>query len=270
MPTESYKALVAAWLDLGLLESQQGDVVQSEMGRRLKSGLQDRFRADYWLGLQMTPWLEATKRFHRPLSHKDGNSFFDSVSADSVALMHKVLLSYAQDDWKEVVDKINFTGVSAVVDIGGGFGYLADNIHSKYSHIECVVIEKVEVVEAYMKNCPSGSKINFVAGDLFSGSYPHAQLYILSRILHDWADEDAKSILAHLNATLPCSNLLVIDRIKNNHSSHGMLQLNMLLTTGGTERSEEEFDDLYSQTGWKRVSTSYVNPNCSIMRLEKQ
>lgn len=61
------------------------------------------------------------------------------------------MYSYAQDDWASVADKLNFVGVNKVVDVGGGFGFLAQAIQQKHSHIECVVLEMPDVVESFQK-----------------------------------------------------------------------------------------------------------------------
>lgn len=94
LPHASFQAIKAAWLyvfvffhsylvyqciyrELGLLVEQQGTIVLSELGEKLRKGEQDRDRAEYWLGPQLTPWLEASQRFHKPPSNSLG-SILDS------------------------------------------------------------------------------------------------------------------------------------------------------------------------------------------------
>jgi len=276
LPPASLQALKAAWLDLGLLTTTVGgDVTLSDFGRQLKAGAPGRDRADYWLGAQMTPWLEASQRFLSPPSQEKRNSFFDTLDRDCVDLVQRTLYTYAQNDWAEVVHHIDFFGVTKLVDIGGGFGFLAKAVRDKFPSIECVVVEKPEVVESYNTYVEIGKFINagvpLVPGDLFDGTYPHGDIYILSRILHDWSDIDAVKILEHLKDVLPSdATLLVIERLKMQEGSHGLLQLNMLLTTGGTERSEAEFFLLFTKSGWtKKAATVIVHSNCALLALQK-
>jgi hypothetical protein len=44
----------------------------------------------------------------------------------------------------------------------------------------------------------------------------------------------------------------------------------MLLLTGGTERSEEEFNKLFTKSGWHQKSATTINSNCVAMILQKQ
>lgn len=80
----------------------------------------------------MKPWLEASTRFQNPPSRKSGNIYetffsllllshffirrilnvlFDTLSKEEVSLVHHALLTYAQDDWRDVVDRLDFNGV---------------------------------------------------------------------------------------------------------------------------------------------------------------
>ena len=79
------------------------------------------------------------------------DSFFDALDPLEVDLCQKVLLSYAEKDWSEVVNIINMNNIQKVVDIGGGFGFLAKSIKDKYPDINCFVVEKHQVVQAYSK-----------------------------------------------------------------------------------------------------------------------
>lgn len=275
-PDSSFQALQAAWLELGLLSiDPNGQITLSETGKLLKPGLPDRDRADYWLGIQMRPWLDASQRFLSPPSHSAGNSFFDTLSPESMDLCQRTLYTYAKDDWAEIVESMDFSRFRKVVDIGGGFGFLAKSISEKFPNLECVVIEKPEVVELHKKYVKEGrfldAGVSLVPGDLFSGDYPLGDVYIISRVLHDWSDVDAHKILSHLKKKLPKeATLLVIERLKFRAGTHGTLQLNMLLTTGGTERSEEEFKNLFAKSGWIQKSILTVNSNCVVMTLQQQ
>lgn len=93
-----------------------------------------------------------------------------------------MLYSYAQKDWNDVVERIDFTNVKRVVDIGGGFGFLAKAINAKYSNIECFVVEKREVIVStsnFSSLRDSPGSVTFVEGNLFYGGYPSGDLCII-------------------------------------------------------------------------------------------
>ena len=87
--------------------------------------------------------------------------------------------------------------------------------------------------------------------DIFTDDLPEADVYLLSRILHDWSDQKATTLLSRIPLE---SRIVVIDRT-NEEGEHGLLSLNMLLTTGGKERSMIEWQNLFTQAGRTIVET---------------
>lgn len=59
--------------DLGLVRDNNGRIELTESGRLLQKGRESRDRADYWLGIQLIPWLESSQRFLSPPSHQSGS-----------------------------------------------------------------------------------------------------------------------------------------------------------------------------------------------------
>jgi hypothetical protein len=62
------------------------------------------------------------------------------------------------------------------------------------------------------------------------------------------------------------SRVIVIDRA-NDDGEHGLLSLNMLLTTGGKERSTDEWSRLFAQAG-RRIVEKNIWRGHSIFTLE--
>jgi hypothetical protein len=89
--------------------------------------------------------------------------------------------------------------------------------------------------------------VEITSCDIFSDELPRGDIYILSRVLHDWSDDICKVLLKRIPKS---ANLVIIDRIAE-PSRHGLLSLNMLLITGGRERTAEDWNDLYKLSGWK-------------------
>ena len=55
-----------------------------------------------------------------------------------------------------------------------------------------------------VKDCPNQANVSFVVGDFFkSETLPKADLYVLSRILHDWPEEKVEVILDNVFNCLP-------------------------------------------------------------------
>jgi hypothetical protein len=98
-------------------------------------------------------------------------------------------------------------------------------------------------------------------GDFFSGPIPRCDAYILMEILHDWSDEQSRQILQQIRkAAAPMAKLLVIETVLpsdtawaagNREHFGNHLDINMLVLTGGRERTPDEFALLLADSGWK-------------------
>ena len=111
--------------------------------------------------------------------------------------------------------------------------------------------------------------MEIVGGDIFSDTLPVGDLYILSRVLHDWDDKKAIQILRNVAKSSGSeARLLIIDRISSNRGDYGLLDLNMYLITGGRERSLEDWKGLIKKTRWNLRKSEPFRGHF-IMELEK-
>ena len=91
--------------------------------------------------------------------------------------------------------------------------------------------------------------------DFFHRVPAGADAYIMKRITHDWSDERCGRILSGCRAGVrDGGRLLVVDAIVPNDSSFSpakVMDLTMMLFSGGKERTEDEFRALFTAAGWK-------------------
>jgi hypothetical protein len=77
----------------------------------------------------------------------------------------------------------------------------------------------------------------------------------MKHILHDWDDETASKILsACRKSILPGGKVLVVDQVVpagNTPSPSKIMDLEMLVAPGGKERTAQEWDKVFSQSGFK-------------------
>ncbi|KAJ6667487.1 hypothetical protein lerEdw1_016608 [Lerista edwardsae] len=93
-------------------------------------------------------------------------------------------------------------------------------------------------------------------GDFFKDPVPEADLYILARILHDWADEKCVQLLTKVQkACNPGGGVLLIETLLNEDKSgpleSQLYSMNMLVQTEGKERTPKEFVQLLAAAGFK-------------------
>jgi hypothetical protein len=234
------KVVQEAWMELGLLDSKCN---LTPIGQILSSSEVLLDRALYWTGPQLTPWFEGENRLVNPAGRSD---FFEFHSNDVElsGLIQRVLESYASDDWNGIAQVLSFEGEETVVDIGGGKGVLLCELNEHGG--KRILVERPEVTIGLELD-----GIDTIPLDIFTDDLPEADVYLLSRILHDWSDQKAIDLLSKLPLE---SRVIVIDRT-NDDGEHGLLSLNMLLTTGGKERSTDEWNDLFTKAGRIIVET---------------
>jgi O-methyltransferase domain len=98
-----------------------------------------------------------------------------------------------------------------------------------------------------------------VSGDFFVSVPAGADLYLLSRVIHDWDDEKAVAVLKVVRkAIAPHGRLVLLETILRPVESTVypvLSDLNMLLLTGGCERTEAEYLALYRAAGFELTKT---------------
>ena len=97
-----------------------------------------------------------------------------------------------------------------------------------------------------------------VGGDFFEQVPAGGDAYLLKHVIHDWDDERAIAILGNCHRAIgPDGKLLIVEgvypeRIDQSLASRGAAanDVNMLVSTGGRQRSEAEFRSLFEQAGF--------------------
>jgi hypothetical protein len=92
-----------------------------------------------------------------------------------------------------------------------------------------------------------------VAGDFFTAVPGGGDLYLLKSVLHDWDDAQAMRVLRNCRRAMPeHGRLLVIERVVppgNSPAEAKLFDINMLVITGGRERTEPEYRILFRAAG---------------------
>ncbi|XP_027698192.1 acetylserotonin O-methyltransferase isoform X2 [Vombatus ursinus] len=95
-----------------------------------------------------------------------------------------------------------------------------------------------------------------LGGDFFRDPIPKADLYILARILHDWADNKCVQLLTNIHqACKPGCGVLVIETLlaedKRGPLTSQLYSMNMLVQTEGKERTPTEYRKIFTQAGFQ-------------------
>lgn len=149
-----------------------------------------------------------------------------------------------------------------LVDVGGGNGALLIGLLEAKPHLRGIVFDQPSAAERARAQITAhglGDRCEAVGGDFFV-DVPHgADAYLLKHVIHDWSDDRAAAILRTCRAAMaPHAKVLIVEgvyppRIDHSLASQGAAKndVNMLVNTGGRQRSEAEFRALYAAAGFR-------------------
>lgn len=179
--------------------------------------------------------------------------FFDELSKDPrrVESHHRAMASYARHDYADIPAHLKEVSRGVVVDAGGGSGTLLFQLLAQRPGLQGVLLERPEVTRLVEVPAALSVRVKLLAGDFFEPWGLQADAIILARVLHDWEDTEAVRLLEHARRALrPGGTLHVIERIADLDALEGsLLDLHMLVTTGGRERTEDELRSLLGAAG---------------------
>jgi hypothetical protein len=155
----------------------------------------------------------------------------------------------------------DFSGCHHVVDVGGGNGALLVGILDAYPTLKGTLFDLPQVVERArprLREFDFAGRCEVVGGDFFAEVPVGADAYLLKHVIHDWADERAVAILKNCRKAMsPASKLLIVEGVYPVHIDQSEASrravandVNMLVCTGGRQRSEGEFRSLFALTGF--------------------
>lgn len=177
----------------------------------------------------------------------------------------------------EIIKSYNFSGISKLVDIGGGNGSLIASILIANPTMQGILFEQPSVI-AEAKDLIEAEKVKerceLVAGDFFDSVPSSGDAYILRYIIHNWDDERAIAILKNCHrAMVENGKLLVIEQMipPGNEPFLGkLLDLHMLvLFPGGCERTENEYRALFEASGFKLTNIFPTGANVSVIEATR-
>lgn len=165
-----------------------------------------------------------------------------------------------------------FSSTTRLVDVGGGHGALAAAILERHPGVEVTVFDSAEVVAGALTRLAQLGFANRtrVAGGSFFESVPSGgDTYTLKDILHDWDDARALQILRNVRrATADGARVLVIERLVpegDEASASTLVDISMLVLTGGKERTLAEYGSLLRRSGFDVQGVVRIDDETSVV-----
>ena len=156
-----------------------------------------------------------------------------------------------------LVEAYDFSGIETLADIAGGHGYLLSQILKANPEMRGILFDTGSVLagaDSLLEQNGVSDRVEKIPGDFFK-EVPPANAYIMKHIIHDWDDERSVAIMKNIHrAMVGDGKLLLAEMIvpEGNvpHPSKS-LDLEMLVSPGGIERTEDEYRELYDAAGFR-------------------
>ena len=175
------------------------------------------------------------------------------VAARFNDMMVRQTQGWAQD----IIAAYDFGDTRTLVDVGGGQGAMLAAILSAHPHIKGVLLDLPHVVEGagrLLETAGVAARCEVLGGSFFDSVPEGGDAYVVKHVLHDWDDARCHQILAACRRAMTTdARLLVVEVLlaPGNAPDYGKaLDVNMLVLTGGQERSEAEYRELLEANGF--------------------
>ena len=268
----SIRRVMRLLASVGVFEEQpDGQFALTPVGQHLRSDVPVSMRASVMLftgPIVFDAWkeLEYCVRTGEPAFRKNSPDL-DAFAAfardpEAAARFDAAMAAMAPITAAAVAAAYDFSAFRSVVDVGGGNGAILIGILNANPQLKGIVFDQPPTAErAKEKIAAAGisTRCEAVGGDFFQEVPAGADAYLLKHVIHDWNDEKATAILRCCHRAMDRrAKLLIVEgvyppRIDGSMESRGAAanDVNMLVATGGRQRSEAEFQSLLAGAGFK-------------------
>ncbi len=175
-----------------------------------------------------------------------------------------------------VLSRYDFSSIRKIVDVGGGHGSLIASILKANPRMKGVLFDAPSVAKGAQSRIEGegiADRCEIVGGDFFQLVTGGGDAYILKWIIHDWDDERSITILRNCHRAMTDDGKLllveaVVPRGSEPHFSK-FIDLNMLVMTGGRERTEDEYRQLLEAAGFKLTRILPTEAPMSVIESER-
>ena len=175
---------------------------------------------------------------------------------EAAKIFDRAMTSLSNLAIKAVVESYDFSDIETLVDVAGGHGRLLASILESNTSVKGVLFDQAHVLEGAKDSeqiKALGARCELVSGDFFASVPAAADGYIMKHIIHDWDDDRALQILKNIkNVMKDGGRVMLVESVitDGNQPDFGkLLDIEMLVSPGGKERTAAEYKDLFARAG---------------------
>ncbi len=276
--------LLRGLVTLGAVEQKEQDLFAlTAEGQRLRADAPDSVRAliklfcgpEVWRTWgDMTGTLRTGEQAWKRVNGRTSFEYF-ATDPELSATFNTAMAEHTRAVAPEMIGAHDFSRYGTVADLGGGVGTLLAAILRANPGLRGLLFDLPAGLDAASGTLADvADRAEIVPGDFFESVPAGVDAYVLKSVLHDWSDEKALAILRNIRAAMePGARVVVLEQVMPEMvtpETAGVVRndLNMLVATGGRERSEAEFRDLLDAAGFTGVSFTGPLPPSSYYVIE--
>jgi len=262
----SLHRLLRALSSLGVFaEVQDGTFAHTPLSQLLQTDVPGSLHSIAMLQGEPSQWrawgdLEYSVRTGLPaFDHVHGEDFWTYLAnhPETASIFNEAMVGFTEMA-VPAIQAYDFTSISTLVDVGGGYGTLLIKILTANTHMHGILIDHPAVVEEAQRRIAAAGlapRCELVSGSFFAELPAGADAYLLKQILHTWDDQHCIELLQRCRqAMAPTGRVLVLEQVRlpGRAVPTALLQdLQMLAVFSGHERTEQEFGSLFAASGLK-------------------
>jgi hypothetical protein len=249
-------------------EQEDGRFALTPIGAYLQTELPGSLRA---VALQYTGPLQAWSALLH--SVQTGETAFDHLfemglfpylahHPEEAAIFNAAMTALSTQVATAVVAAYDFSPFGTIVDVGGGQGALLRAILRATPTARGILFDLPQVVTGAKELTEAAGlteRCTVVGGDFFAAVPAGGDAYLLSGVIPDWDEERSVAILHNCHRAMsPQGKLLLVEavvpaRIDRSAASQFSVRgdVNMLVHTGGRNRTEAEYRTLFEAAGFQ-------------------
>ena len=261
------KRLLRGLASLGVFTRGDGDRYRlTDVGRFLRSGVPGSLREMFIAESDTVHW-RSWERLDDAVKTGDprpqavfGAPAFDYYSKhpDEGARFGEAMETVTRFASQAVLEAYDFSGARTVMDVGGGNGSMTIAILERIPNVRGLVVDLPYIegpAKERIRAAGFESRARFEPVNFFERVPEGADVHLLKFILHDWNDEESVRILKNCRASIAKEGRVVLvemvvpEQIQPDFVH--VMDLNMLVMTGGMERTAKEYETLFAKSGFR-------------------
>lgn len=209
----------------------------------------------FWEAIRSLPESLATGM---PWTAEGQHDMFEGFGAEEQRWFAEGMFANAVHGGRSLMEEVDFSPLGRLLDVGGSAGGYTTALLQRHPRLRATIFDLEGVRALALERAALNGvsdRVEFVAGSFFEDVLPRDHdVLLLSSILHDWGDDDARAILRNCSAAARPGGLVVVtepmlaeDFSGPDHPSVSGLAMAVL---GGENRTRSRVSALLGEAGF--------------------